>query len=196
MLNEVTMVTQSENGKSPGILPLDTTPTQERRPEARIQILGNHIITTPPPGGILEQEAHHIQGLMTQYAVYLREGTSRSGWDLTFVNALRRLRPPSVPKNRRCRIRLTDGWEIGVGLQFRPPGESLERATLPWPRINNVPPVCVVSASRKSMVSPKLSQYTQIFSFTQIMNPWRNMNTTPWSSECEGATEYWKAIPI
>ncbi|KAG5861375.1 hypothetical protein JTB14_004834 [Gonioctena quinquepunctata] len=59
-------------------------------------------------------------------------------------------------------------WEIGVGLQFRPPGESLERATLPWPRINNVPPVCV------------------------IMNPWRNRNTAPWSSECEGATEYWK----
>ncbi|KAG5864703.1 hypothetical protein JTB14_024674 [Gonioctena quinquepunctata] len=24
------------------------------------------------------------------------------------------------------------------------------------------------------------------------MNPWRNRNTTLWSSECEGATEYWK----
>ncbi|KAG5900172.1 hypothetical protein JTB14_035317 [Gonioctena quinquepunctata] len=103
------MVTQSEFGKSPGILLLNPTPTQDRRPEARIQILSNHLITPPPPGGILEEEAHHIQGLLTQYTMYLKEGTSPSGWDPVFVNALRRLRPPSVPKNRRCRIRLTDG---------------------------------------------------------------------------------------
>ncbi|KAG5873722.1 hypothetical protein JTB14_009363 [Gonioctena quinquepunctata] len=54
ILNEVTMVTQSEIGDSPVILFLDATTSWERRPEARIQLLGRHVIATPPPGGILE----------------------------------------------------------------------------------------------------------------------------------------------
>ncbi|KAG5864785.1 hypothetical protein JTB14_006609 [Gonioctena quinquepunctata] len=172
-INEVKMVTQNEFGKSPGILLLNPTPTQDRRPEARIQILSNHLITPPPPGGILEQEAQHIQGLLTQYTMYLKEGTSPSGWDPVFVNALRRLRPPSVPKNRRCRIRLTDGlgnrsWVTIPATGNHCPLTKRGSSTRPEPRINTVPPVYV------------------------IMNPWRVRNTTPWSSECEGAAEYWK----